>query len=293
MKDYLIRAISKNKQIRAFACTTKEVVEAARQAHNTSPVITAALGRLLSAGLMMGAMLKGEKDSMTLKIESDGPAKGLLVTANSKGQVKGYAIAPQTMLPPNELGKLDVGGAIGSGSLEVIKDMGLKSPYIGKTTLVSGEIAEDLTYYFANSEQTPSAVGLGVLMNRDNTVKQAGGFIVQLMPFAEEETIEILEKNINKFQSVTSMLDEKKTPEELLDALFGELGVEVLDKTEVSYKCDCSKERVWKALISVGKTELEEMISDGKETEVNCHFCNKNYIFSVNELKEMYRKAKG
>jgi molecular chaperone Hsp33 len=292
MNDYLIRATSKNKQIRAFACTTKETVEVSREAHNTSPVMTAALGRLLSAGLMMGAMLKGENDILTLRVEGNGPAKGMLVTANSKGNVKGYAMEPQIMLPPNEDGKLDVGGAIGSGNLQVIKDMGLKEPYTGKTELISGEIAEDLTYYFANSEQVPSAVGLGVLMNRDNTVKQAGGFIVQLMPYAEEETIQILENNILKIQSVTQMLDEGKTPEEILEMVLGELGLDVLDKTDVSYQCDCSKKRVEKALISVGEKDLQEMIADGKEIEVNCHFCNKNYMFSVEELKEMVHKAK-
>jgi len=292
MKDYLIRATSKNKQIRAFACTTKETVEFSRQAHNTSPVITAGLGRLLSAGLMMGAMLKGEKDLLTLRVEGNGPAKGMIVTANSKGNVKGYAMEPQIMLPPNASGKLDVGGAIGSGTLQVIKDMGLKEPYVGKTELVSGEIAEDLTYYFANSEQVPSAIGLGVLMNRDNTVKQAGGFIIQLMPDAEEETIEILEKNITTIQSVTNMLDEGKSPEELLETVFGELGLDVLDKEEVSYQCDCSRKRVEKALVSIGAKELKEMISEEKEIEVNCHFCNKNYTFSVVELKEMLRKTK-
>ncbi len=292
MNDYLIRATSKNKQIRAFACTTKETVEVSREAHNTSPVMTAALGRLLSAGLMMGAMLKGENDILTLRVEGNGPAKGMLVTANSKGNVKGYAMEPQIILPPNEDGKLDVGGAIGSGNLQVIKDMGLKEPYTGKTELISGEIAEDLTYYFANSEQVPSAVGLGVLMNRENTVKQAGGFIVQLMPHAEEETIQILENNILKIQSVTQMLDAGKTPEEILEMVLGELGLDVLDKSEVSYQCDCSKKRVEKALISVGEKDLQEMIADGKEIEVNCHFCNKNYMFSIEELKEMVQKAK-
>lgn len=293
MKDYLVRATSKNQQIRAFACTTRETVEIARAAHNTSPVITAGLGRLLSAGLMMGAMLKGDKDVMTLRVDGTGPARGMLVTANSRGQIKGYAMEPQVMLPANELGKLDVGGAIGEGTLQVIKDMGMKEPYVGQTTLITGEIAEDLTYYFANSEQVPSAVGLGVLMNRENTVKQAGGFIIQLMPFAEEETIQILEENLKSISSVTKMLDEGKTPEEMLEEVLGELGVDVLDQVDLSYQCDCSTKRVEKALISIGKKELEEVINDGKEVEVKCQFCNKKYTFSVEELKEIYDKARG
>lgn len=292
MKDYLVRATSKNQQIRAFACTTKDTVEFARAAHNTSPVISAGLGRLLSAGLMMGAMLKGDKDVLTLRIDGTGPAKGMLVTANSRGQVKGYAMEPQVMLPPNAMGKLDVGGAIGEGSLQVIKDMGLKDPYVGQTALVTGEIAEDLTYYFANSEQVPSAVGLGVLMNKENTVRQAGGFIIQLMPFAEEETIQTLEENLKKIPSVTAMLDSGKTPEGMLEEVLGELGVEVLDQVDLSYQCDCSTERVEKALISIGKKDLEEMINDGEEIEVKCQFCDKKYNFSVEELKNMYKKAK-
>lgn len=292
MKDYLVRATSKNQQIRAFACTTKDTVEYARAAHNTSPVITAGLGRLLSAGLMMGAMLKGDKDVLTLRVDGTGPAKGMLVTANSKGQIKGYAMEPQVMLPANALGKLDVGGAIGEGRLQVIKDMGMKEPYVGQTNLVTGEIAEDLTYYFANSEQVPSAVGLGVLMNKENTVRQAGGFIIQLMPFAEEETIQILEENLKKISSVTEMLDSGKTPEGMLEEVMGDLGVEVLDQVDLSYQCDCSTERVEKALVSIGKKDLEEMIDAGEEIEVKCQFCDKKYNFSVEELKEMVKRAK-
>ena len=193
MNDYMVRATAANAQIRAFACTTKNLVEVARQAHNTSPVVTAALGRLLSAGTMMGSMLKGEKDLLTLQIKGDGPAGGVTVTADSNGNVKGYADVPDVILPANAKGKLDVSGALGNGYLQIIRDFGLKEPYVGRTELQTGEIAEDLTYYFAASEQIPSGVGLGVLMERDNTVKQAGGFIIQLMPFASEEAIVRLE----------------------------------------------------------------------------------------------------
>ena len=287
MKDYMVRATAANAQIRAFACTTRETVETARAAHNTSPVVTAALGRLLSAGVMMGSMLKGDDELITLQIKGDGPIGGLTVTADRNGHVKGYANVPDVILPANAQGKLDVGGAVGAGVLSVIRDMGLKDPYVGQTDLQTGEIAEDLTYYFAVSEQVPSVVGLGVLMNRDNTVRQAGGFIVQLMPFAEEETISKLEGNIKNLASVTTMLDAGKTPEEMLGVLLEGMDLEVTDTLPVGFSCNCSKDRVRKALISIGREELQSMIDDGKEIEVNCHFCNKNYNFTVDELKEM------
>lgn len=291
MSDYIVRATAANAQIRAFACVTKETVEAARQAHNTSPVVTAALGRLMTGGVMMGSMLKGEKDLLTLQIHAGGPMKGMTVTADSKGNVKGYAVEPQVMLPPNAQGKLDVGGAVGIGFMNVIKDMGLKEPYVGQTVLQTGEIGDDLTYYFATSEQVPSSVGLGVLMEKDNTVKQAGGFIIQLMPFAEEEIICKLEENLAKVDSVTALLDAGNSPEQILEILLGDLGVEFTDKMPCRFYCNCGKERVSKALISVGKEELQSMIDDGKPIEVNCHFCNTSYEFSVEELKEMKRKA--
>lgn len=292
MKDYIVRATAANAQIRAFACTTKNTVETARAAHNTSPVMTAALGRLLSAGVMMGAMLKGEKDILTLQIKGDGPANGITVTADAAGNVKGYANVPDVMLPPNSIGKLDVAGAIGQGMLSVIKDLGLKEPYVGQTVLQTSEIAEDLTYYFATSEQVPSSVGLGVLMEKDNTVKQAGGFIIQLMPFAEDAVIDKLEKNLSKVSSVTSMLDAGNTPEQMLEILLEGLEIEFNDTMPAAFSCNCDKKRVEKALISVGKAELKSMIEDGEEIEVNCHFCNTHYKFSVDELKDLYHKAK-
>lgn len=292
MTDYIIRATAAEGQIRAFAATTRDLVEYARSAHNTSPVATAALGRLLTAGAMMGIMMKGEKDLLTLKIEGDGPIGGLTVTADSRGNVKGYAFHPEVMLPPNAKGKLDVGGALGIGVLSVIKDIGLKDPYVGQTILVTSEIAEDLTYYFATSEQTPSSVALGVLMERDNTVKQAGGFILQMMPGASEEVISALEKRLGEITSITALLDAGNTPEMILEHILGDFGLEILDKLPTAFSCNCSEERIEKALISVGKQELQSMIEDGKTIEVNCHFCNKNYTFSVDELKNMLEKSK-
>lgn len=292
MADYIVRATAANAQIRAFAATTRETVEEARQRHNTSPVITAALGRLLTAGTMMGSMLKGDKDILTLQVKGDGPMKGMTVTADSKAQVKGYAIEPQIMLPPNALGKLDVGGAVGKGFLNVIKDMGLKEPYSGQTMLQTGEIAEDLTFYFANSEQVPSSVGLGVLMEKDNTVKQAGGFIIQLMPFAEEEVIRKLEENLQRINSVTAILDAGNTPEQMLELLLEGMELEILDTIPTRFYCNCDKARVEKAIISIGKKEIQEMIEDDKDIEVNCHFCNTSYKFSVDELKDIQKKSR-
>lgn len=289
MSDYIVRATAANSQIRAFAITSRELVEEARTRHNTSPVMTAALGRLLSGGAMMGAMMKGEKDLLTLQIKCGGPAKGLTVTADAKGSVKGYVEVPDVMLPPNSQGKLDVGGALDLGILNVIKDMGMKEPYVGQVALQTGEIAEDLTYYFATSEQIPSAVGLGVLMNKDNTVKQAGGFILQLLPFTSEEIIGKLEEKIKTIDSVTEMLEKGYTPERILEEILGDLGLEITDTMPVEFSCNCSKERITKALISIGKKDLQEMIDDGKPIEVNCHFCNTNYTFEVDELKEMIK----
>lgn len=291
MKDYIVRATAANNQIRAFAATTKETVEAARQAHNTSPVATAALGRLLTGGAMMGSMMKNDSDMLTIQIKGDGPIGGLTVTADSKGNVKGYVEHPEVMLPPNAQGKLDVAGALGIGLISVIKDMGLKEPYVGQTILQTSEIAEDLTYYFATSEQVPSSVGLGVLMEHDNTLKQAGGFIVQLMPFVEEEVVDRLEANIKKISSVTSMLDRGMTPEEILGEVLDGFDVEVKDTMPAQFYCNCTKERVEKAIISIGKKDIQEMIEDGKPIEVNCHFCGKSYEFSVEELKTLIKKA--
>ena len=292
MNDYIIRATAANDQIRAFAAVTTEMVETAREHHNTSPVATAALGRLLTAGAMMGSMMKGEKDVLTLQIKAGGPLQGITVTADSQGNVKGYVGNPDVCIPANSKGKLDVAGAVGPGFLTVIKDMGLKEPYSGQVMLQTCEIAEDLTYYFATSEQVPSAVGLGVLMNKNNTVRQAGGFIVQLMPFAEEEVISRLEQNVQKINSVTNLLDEGHTPESLLEKVLEGFDMQINEKMDTRFHCNCSKERVAKALISIGRKELNEMIQEGKPIEMNCHFCNTNYNFTVEELKEILRRCK-
>ncbi len=289
--DYMIRATAADQQIRAFAATTRETVEQAREYHNTSPVATAALGRLLSAGAMMGAMMKGEKDLLTIQIKGDGPIGSVTVTADSSGGVKGYAANPQVLLPANLAGKLDVGGAVGKGTLRVIKDLGMKEPYTGQCELQTGEIGDDLTYYFAVSEQVPSSVGLGVLLNRENTVRQAGGFIIQLMPFTSEEVIQKLEDKLAGLHSVTALLDQGMTPEDMLNELLGDFGVEITERVPVEYRCGCSRERIEKALISIGKKELQEMISEGKTIEVNCQFCGKSYSVTVEELRELLKRA--
>lgn len=290
--DYIVRATAANGQVRAFAATTKEMAETARKAHNTSPVVTAALGRLLTGGAMMGVMMKGDKDVLTLQIKCSGPIGGLTVTADSRGNVKGYVNQPQVILPANAQGKLDVGGALGLGVLSVIKDLGLKEPYVGQIELKTGEIGDDLTYYFASSEQVPSAVGLGVLMEKDNTVRQAGGFIIQLMPFAEEEVIAQLEKKLAEVTSVTELLDQGYTPEMLLEKLLGNMGLEINEKIETGFSCNCDKVRVGKVLISLGEKELQSMIDEGQDIELNCHFCNTNYKFTVEELKELLELAR-
>lgn len=291
MSDYIVRATAANNQIRAFAATTKQVVETAREHHGTSPVATAALGRLLTAGAMMGSMMKNDTDMLTLQIRGDGPIQGITVTADSHANVKGYVGNPDVMLPPKN-GKLDVGGAVGIGLLQVIKDMGLKEPYSGQTILVTSEIAEDLTYYFANSEQVPSSVGLGVLMEKDNTVRCAGGFIIQLMPFAEEKTISQLEENLKNVTSVTALLDKGNTPEQLLEELLGNLGLEITDTISTQFFCNCSKERVEQAVVSIGRKDIQEMIDEGEDIEVKCHFCNTAYRYTIDELKEIMKRSK-
>ncbi len=287
MTDYLIRATAADAQVRAFAVTSRDLVEEARDRHDLSPVVTAALGRLMTGACLMGSMLKGEKDVLTLQISGDGPVGGMTVTADSRGNVKGYANRPQAMMPPNAQGKLDVGGVIGAGYLRVIKDMGMKDPYASQVALQTGEIADDLTYYFAASEQVPSCVALGILMERNNTVKQAGGFIIQLMPFAQEEVIRKLEENVAGLKSVTTLLEEGNTPEQILSLLLGDMGLEITEKTPVRFWCGCSKERVEKVLYSLKKEDLQEMAEEGKDVELHCHFCNTNYVFTADELKKM------
>lgn len=289
MSDYIVRAMAANSAIRAFAIDGRELVGEAARRHNTKHVMTAALGRTLMAGAMMGAMMKGDADLLTLQLEGDGPGRGVTVTADSKGNVKGYAINPDVEIPLNYLGKLDVGAAIGYGTLRVIKDLGLKDPYVGQVALTTSEVAEDLTYYFAASEQIPSSVGLGVLVNPDGTVKQAAGFIVQLLPFAGDDVIDKLEANIQKIPSVTAMMESGYTPEQILQEVLKGFDIEVTDTLPASFKCNCSKERVGKALISVGKKNLQDMIDDNEPVNINCHFCNTDYQFDVDELKDLQR----
>lgn len=306
MKDYIVRATAAGDCIRLFAATTTNLVQKAHDAHNTSNVATAALGRLLTGGAIMGSMLKNDTDVMTLQIDCAGPIKGITVTvgmetadtpqentASEKINVKGYCKNPSVEIPLKENGKLDVGGALGAGMLAVIKDMGLKEPFSGQTELVSGEIAEDLTYYFATSEQTPSAVALGVLMAPEGgKVLCAGGLIIQLLPFATEELITKLEEIIKNMAPITDYLKSGKNPEEILTILFSDMGLEINDRIEADFKCDCSKEKVTKAIMSIENKDIEEMINEGKDVEVNCHFCNTTYKFSPEELSILLKNKK-
>ena len=291
MDDYILRATAADGLIRAFAATTKNTVQTARSLHNTTPFASAALGRLLTAGAMMGTLLKGEKDLVTLQIKGDGPIEGLLVTADSKGRVKGYPFNPNVDIPPKSPVKLDVGGAVGKGYLTVIKDLGLKEPYVGKTELVSGEIAEDLTYYYAKSEQIPTAIALGVLVDTDTSIKAAGGFIIQLMPGATLEVATMLEKRITHLKYITELLDRGETPETILDAVLGDMDLEIIDKMPTEFYCDCSRERVEKALISIGEKDLRTILEEDKKAEISCHFCNKVYNFDEADLKKLLDEA--
>ena len=294
MEDYMIRATARRTgqaepEIRAFAVTGKELTEYARRAHRTTPVVTAALGRLMCGALMMGDMLKEEKDLMTVRVEGDGPLRGMTVTTDKNGHVKGYPVVSSVLIPPRADGHLDVGGAIGKGTLTVIRDIGMKDPYVGTIALQTGEVAEDLTYYFAVSEQTPSSVGLGVLVSGDGAVLQAGGFVLQLLPFATEETIARLEENIRHAPSVTELLQEGLTPEEMLARLLNGFDLDVNETLPVSFTCNCSKERVESALALIGKEELQKIVADGQEEEINCRFCNRSYRFSPEEMQKILR----
>ena len=291
-KDYMVRATAASGMIRAFAATTKDTVEEAKNIHGTYPTATAALGRLLTGALMMGADMKDDRDLITVKIDCQGPIKSLLATADRNGHVKGYVGNPAVELPPNDKGKLDVGGALDLGVLSVIKDIGLKEPYVGQTILVTGEIAEDLTYYYATSEQIPSSVALGVLMNKDNTVRQAGGFIIQLMPGADDELIEKLEAKIGSLPGITSMLDKGMSPEDILNEVLGEFELTINETKPCAYECDCSRKRVARALLSIGKKDLEEIIAEGRDVEMSCQFCGKKYSFKPNEIKLMLDMTK-
>lgn len=292
MKDYIVRATAANGQIRAFFATTKYMVQTARKIHDTSPVATAALGRTMTAAAIMGLMLKGDKDIMTIQLKGNGPLKGIVVTGDSKANVKGYVHQPHVDIPLNQYGKLDVGGAIGEGTISVLKDIGLKEPYIGQIPLISGEVADDLTYYFAKSEQTPSVVALGVLIDVDTSVKQSGGFIIQLMPDAEESTIDALENSIRSITSVTQMLEAGNTPEDMLELILGFMRTEILDILPTQFYCNCSRERVEKALISIGLKDLNDILTNDKGAKLNCHFCGKEYKFNEKQIEEIIADLK-
>lgn len=286
MSDYLVRAVSDDGSIRAFGCITKNTVDKAREYHNTTPVVTAALGRLLTAAAMMGSMLKGEKDLVTLQLTGPGPVGRVYAVSGPDCRVKGYVGNPAVDLPLNSKGKLDVGGAIGAdgGFLTVITDLGLKEPYMGKIPLVTGEIGDDIAQYYAVSEQVPSVVGLGVLVDRDWSVKNAGGMIVQVMPGADDKTIDKLEANISKITSITDMLESGMSVEDILETALSGIDFHFTEKSDVDYYCNCSRERVRSVLSSIGQTEIKAIIEEDGMAELNCQFCPEKYVFEKEEL---------
>lgn len=291
MKDYIVRAIADNGNIRAFAATTKILVEEARNIHNTTPVATAALGRTLTVGAIMGIMLKGEKGSITVQIKGDGPLGGIVAISDSKANVRGYVYNPGVELPSNNKRKLDVSKAIGKGYLNIIADLGLKEPYSGQVPLVSGEIAEDIAYYFQKSEQINSAVGLGVLVEKDYSVAVSGGFIIQAMPGIEDETTKKVEEKIKSITSVTALFKQLGSPENVLEYLLNGLEMSQTDKVPTRYLCTCSRDRIERALISLGRTELNSLIKEQGQAELTCHFCDKNYCFNKDELEKLHKEA--
>jgi molecular chaperone Hsp33 len=288
----LVRMISDDGTLYCLALDSTEMVREMQNTHNTSKVCSAALGRLITGASMMGALLKGEKDTLTLKISGGGPAAPVVAVANSKGQVKGYIGDSRVNLPLNNKGKLDVSGAVGKdGFLTVIKDLGLKEPYCAQTPIISGEIAEDITAYYATSEQTPTVCALGVLVDPETeNVLLAGGFLIQLLPTAGEDTISLVEKSLEGIKPVTTMLADGLTPEQICETVLSEFKMELLDTQNVEYRCDCSTERVTRALISAGEEGLREMAED-EQTEVCCHFCNKKYIFTRDKILKLLKEA--
>ncbi len=283
----ILRATTENGEVRAFVAETRDLVNRITTMHKTSPVASASLGRTLTAGAMMGAMLKGDKDILTISIKGDGPLGGIMVTANGLNEVRGYVTEPLVDIPRKANGKLDVSGAVGKGKLTVIRDLGLKEPYVGQIDLVSGEIAEDLTYYFAASEQTNSVVALGVLVDKDYSIKQSGGFIIQLLPGASEETISRLEKNIYSIKSVTEMFESGMAAEDILESVLEGLSPKVHQIISPVFKCQCSKEKFENALLTIGQDDMDEIIKAGETIETSCHFCNTQYYFTIDELKKI------
>ncbi|WFA09891.1 Hsp33 family molecular chaperone HslO [Tissierella sp. Yu-01] len=288
MKDYMVRGIDKLGKIRVFVARTTNLVEEARRIHNTSPTATAALGRTLTVAAIMGSMMKNEKDLLTLKISGDGPLGKIFVVANNRGHVKGEVDHPMADVPSRSDGKLDVGTLVGrNGSITTIMDLGLKDPYIGQSSIVSGEIAEDIANYYVVSEQVPSAVSLGVLVNKDITCKAAGGYIIQLMPGVTDEEISIIEDTLSKIDSMSTMIDKGLTPEEIVEKLLGSFEMEILDRLDLEYHCDCSREKIEKVIISLGKKEIQDIIEEDGQAEVVCHFCNTKYQFNKDELTKL------
>lgn len=291
-KDYIVRASLANDSVRAFAISSTYLVAEARERHRTLPVVTAALGRLLSAGAIMGSMMKGDKDIVTISLKGDGPAGYITVTADSHGHVKGFPGNPNVDIPRKYAGKLDVGTAVGRGLLTVSYDLGLKEPYSGQVEIQTGEVAEDLAYYFTVSEQLPSAVGLGVMVDTDSSVKHAGGFIVQLLPDAPEDVIELLEKKLANLEPVTTMMEQGMTPEEMLLHIFEGVDIEFTERHDVKFYCDCSKEKVKRALAAISDKDLQDIVNDDEDIEVKCYFCNTAYKFSIADIKDILSSRK-
>ena len=288
MKDYIIRGVDKKGNIRLFVATTTQMVEEARRTHGTSPTATAALGRVLTAAAILGITMKGEKDILTFKVKGGGPIGSIIAVSTKKGQVKGYVDNPYADLPSRPDGKLDVGGIVGhNGQLAIIKDLGLKEPYIGYANLVSGEIAEDLVHYFHLSEQQPSAINLGVLVDKDISVRAAGGYILQLLPGVEDEDIDRVEEILKKAKPISTLIDKGLSPEQVMETLFGEFEMEILEKNQIEYKCNCSRDKIEGVLLSLGKEEINSIIEEDEKAEIVCHFCNKKYNFSKDDLKKL------
>lgn len=292
MSDYLVRALAFDGKVRAFAVRTTDTIAEAQQRHGTWPTASAALGRSMTAGVMMGAMLKGE-DKLTVKVEGKGPIGAIIVDSNAKGEVRGYVTNPQTHFDLNEHGKLDVRRAVGTeGMITIVKDLGMRDFFTGQVPIVSGELGEDFTYYFAASEQVPSSVGLGVLVNPDNTILASGGFIIQLMPGIEDETITVIEEKLSKMEPVSKLLDKGLAPEQLLQEILGDENVQILEQLPVMFDCNCSKERFGTAILSLGESEIREMIEEDGQAEAQCHFCMETYSYSETELEAFIDEIK-
>jgi molecular chaperone Hsp33 len=292
MTDYLIKALAYDNQVRAYATRTTETISEAQKRHQTWPTASAALGRTMTAGVMLGSMLKGDA-KLTIKVDGGGPIGVILVDSNSKGEVRGYVTNPQTHFDLNEKGKLDVARAVGTeGNLTIVKDLGLKEHFSGQVPIVSGELGEDFTYYLVTSEQVPSSVGVGVLVNPDNTILASGGFIIQLLPGTDDETITKIEKRLSQIEPISKLIQRGLTPEEILEEVLGQGNVKILEKQPIAFKCQCSKERIENAIVSLGADEIQEMIDEDGQAEAHCHFCNEVYLLTREDLEELKEEAK-